>query len=218
MISWNKFRILFLALSCGSILLVLTRVILAPVPKKTITTGFAFPEKVLLPQWQFIGSNSLPKLKQKVLEPIAQRDYQYTQNNLPLDIEMRYFTNGDVPQLIHNYTAISSPLIVRQREGIGYYGIGVDKQQAYLSACINPKGGSTFTAAQFQKNQHSEDFNPQHLVSWLLAKENFSDNHCLWTHLSVPLKDSSKEAAYEVLENAWFSWYRWWQPHLEGGE
>jgi cyanosortase A-associated protein len=47
-----------------------------------------------------------------------------------------------------------------------------------------------------------------------LGQEGLKDRRCLWAHLSVPLKNSSPEAAYQVLEKAWFSWYQWWQPRF----
>ncbi|NJQ98397.1 MAG: hypothetical protein HC784_13990, partial [Hydrococcus sp. CSU_1_8] len=37
---------------------------------------------------------------------------------------------------------------------------------------------------------------------------------CLWTHLSIPLKETPREQAYQILEQVWVSWYQWWHPRL----
>ncbi len=215
MILWQKFRISLLVLIFGSILLVLGKVILSPPKDKLASTSFVFPEAVTLPQWQLKASRPVLQPTEEDPELIAQRNYQYIQNNLLLDIEMRYVTVGDVNKLIKKYTEISSSAVVRQQKGIGFYGLGVDHKQAYLSACINPRSGSTFTKEQFhQQNQPSKQ-SWERLIPWLLGQEELKyTRRCLWAHLSIPLKDSSPEFAYQILEKVWFSWYQYWQSKL----
>jgi cyanosortase A-associated protein len=48
----------------------------------------------------------------------------------------------------------------------------------------------------------------------LLGQEALLDKRCLWVYLSIPLRNSSPEEAYKTLEQAWFSWYQWWQPRF----
>jgi cyanosortase A-associated protein len=149
-------------------------------------------------------------------ELLVHKNYQYIHQGLPLDIEMRYVKTGDVNQLIRKYTKISSSAVVRHRESIGYYGLGVEQQRAYLSACINLQGNSTFTNTQFNQNQQQKEQHRQPFLSWLLGQEQLiKDKRCLWAHLSIPLKNSSPEAAYQVLETAWFSWYQYWHSRLQ---
>jgi len=214
MIMWKQLRISLLGITFSSVILVLGHVILYPTKDQHQVSPFVFPEEVPLPKWQQSTTSSLPQSNGNHPELIAQKHYQYIQNNLSLDTEMRYLTDGDVPKFIHDYTSISSSAVVHQREGVGYYGLGVYQQQAYLSACINPQGDSTFTYEQFNKNQDLYETRPQHLLSWLLGQETLQDRRCLWTHLSVPLKDSSPEATYLILEKAWFSWEQWWRPRF----
>ncbi|WP_336604386.1 cyanoexosortase A system-associated protein [Tolypothrix bouteillei] len=159
-------------------------------------------------------SRSFPNSKKSHLELKAQKYYQYIQNNLPLDIEMSYVTEGNVPVFLKNFTSISSSAVLRQQEGIGYYGLGVNQNRAYLSACINPYGNSTFTEEQFNQNRFHYEMRPQHILSWLIGQRQLQHKRCLWAHLSIPLNNSSPEAAYEVLENVWFSWYQWWRPRF----
>lgn len=211
---WKQSRVPLLALTLSSVLFVLGNVVLLSPKDKQTVTPFIFPQEVPLPQWQFTISRPLPQPTKKIYKVIAQKHYRYINNNLPLDIEMRYLTDGDVVRFLRDFTFISSSAIVRQREGVGYYGLGVEKQQAYLSACINPQGVSTFTNEQFHQNLYSHAMKPQRLLSWVLSQKQLQDNRCLWTHLSVPLKNSSPQAAYQVLENAWLSWYQWWQPRF----
>ncbi|BAY44116.1 hypothetical protein SAMD00079811_17100 [Scytonema sp. HK-05] len=214
MIVWKQLRVPLLALTLGSVILTLGNVVLAPTKDKRTVTPFVFPEQVPLSQWRLSISPPLTKSTKEHSTLLAQKHYRYMKNDLFLDIEMRYLTDGDGERLFREYTSISSSANVRQREGVGYYGVGVDKQRAYLSACINSQGGSTFTQKQFDQNQYFSDLQPQRVLSWLLGQEGFKDRRCLWAHLSIPLKNSSPEAAYQVLENAWFSWYQWWQPRF----
>lgn len=139
----------------------------------------------------------------------------------PLNIEMRYEveTDGDVKQFIKNNTAIQflldQPLlVVRQQEGVGFYGVFVYQKRAYLDACINSRGGSTFTKEQFSYNRIQYDVQLNRLLPWLLGLQPLRDKRCLWTHLSIPLNQSSPEQAYLILENAWFSWYKWWSSRF----
>ncbi len=217
MFLWKQFRIWLLALTFGSSILVLGKVILLPHLDKSKETAFVFPEKVPLPQWQLSATIALEQPTVEHPELIAHQHYRFIENDLTLDIEMRYLHNlynADVNSLIHSYTNRPSSAIVRQREGVGYYGLGVDKKRAYLSACINPRGGSTFTHIQFRRNRYLEDVRLERLVPVLQNQELLLDKRCLWAHFSVPLQNSSTDAAYQILEKAWFSWYQWWRPRF----
>ncbi|KOP25515.1 hypothetical protein AMR41_14455 [Hapalosiphon sp. MRB220] len=215
MITWKKIRILLLIIGCSNVLLVLGQVLFLPSKSKNIDNFFIASEAPPLPQWQLQSTKDLPHDIHDDSELLAQKNYQYIHKDLPLDIEMRYVTIGDVNQLIKKYTKISSSAIVRYREGIGYYGLGVEKQKAYLSACINLHGNSTFTNTQFNQNQQPKEQPWQRLLPWLLGREEFRENkRCLWAHLSIPLKNSSPKVTYQVLESAWFPWYKYWHDRL----
>ncbi|MEC4814667.1 MAG: cyanoexosortase A system-associated protein [Scytonema sp. PMC 1069.18] len=214
MFIWKQLRIPLLAFTCCGVMLVLTRVILLPKTDKSDNDSLIFTNEVPLPQWHLTKNHSLPEPEKIYPELKAQQYYQYSKNQLLLDIEMRYMTEGDVPKLIKELTSVSSSATVRQREGIGYYGVGVEGERAYLSACINPRGKTTFTNQQFNENRFFYETRPLHILSWLLGQAQLQDRRCLWTHLSIPLKNSSPEDAYQVLENAWVSWYQWWRSRF----
>ena len=213
---WKQLRIPLLALTFSSIFLTLGNVILFSKKDKSTATSFAFPKKIFLPDWQSSTNPPLPtKQNDNHPELIAQKNYRYIQSKQTLDIEISYLTDGNIVKFIRDDTSTSSPPVVHQQQGIGYYGFGVDqKQRAYLSACINSQGTTTFTDEQFNQNRYLHDTRPQHLLSWFLGEEELQDRRCLWTHLSIPLKHASPEAAYQVLEKAWFSWYQWWRPRF----
>ena len=178
-----------------------------------------------LPQWQLVTSQPL---KPHTFErpPFAKlllpgRHYRYIQNDLHLDIKMRYEieTNGDVKDLVKKYNNIKFSLnkpsiVVRQHAQLGFYGLFVYKDRAYLDACINSQGGSTFTPEQFSYNRLHYDVKFNRLLAWLFIQQQLRDNRCLWTDLSIPLNQSSPESAYAILENAWEFWQQWWRPRF----
>jgi cyanosortase A-associated protein len=214
---WKNIRVPLLAVTFSIGLLVLGRITLFSDLSKPKTNAFIFPETAPLPQWQPSLASPTPLMKesQKIL---AQKHYRYVQNDLPLDIEMRYFDNfyiADVNLLMQQYLSIKkSSAVVRQQLGVGYYGLGVDQKRAYLSACINPRGGSTFTHAQFRNNRYFNDAQIERLLPVLQGQATLLDMRCIWTHLSIPLRNSSPEDAYQVLEKAWVPWYQWWQSRF----
>lgn len=222
---WKQLRIPLLVLTFVNIFFVFGKSILDPTIGKQTVAPFVFPPDVPLPQWQRLASH--PLKDQTVDRPPATksamlgRQYRYIQKDLQLDINMRYEleTLGDVKQLIKDHTAIkfslNQPLIIlRQHKQLGFYGLFVYQKRAYLDACINSQGGSTFTKEQFSYNRIQYDVQFNRLFFWLLGKQALRDRRCLWSHLSITLNQSSPESAYVILENVWFSWYQWWHPRF----
>ena len=221
----EKVRILLLAGIFGSVFFFLGRVILVPTAGKVQATTFVFPTVVPLPEWQLKNSRPLNSPIAENPNSLSGWHYQYSRNDLTLDIEMRYLVNtdGDVKSFIQNYSSIppsyNRSLVLRQQSGIGFYSLFADRQQAYLSTCINSRGGSTVTDMQFRQNRHTYDniydmrFKDR-LIPWLQGRVSIRDMRCVWAHLSIPLKNSSPENAYQTLEKAWFSWYKWWHPRF----
>lgn len=216
MISWKPLRLMLLATTFSGVFLVLIKSILYPAPSNSTVNSFVFPQSVPLQGWQPLASEPLVDATTAPAPKVSGRHYRYSQNSLPLDIEMRYFigTSGDVKDFIKTYNSIQASPALRQKDGIGFYGLFTHQEKAHLSACINPYGGSTFTARQFKQNFNAYNLQFNRLLPWLLGQDNLQDERCLWTYLSVPLKSSSPELAYQQLEKVWFSWYQWWQPRF----
>lgn len=149
--------------------------------------------------------------------------YRYqkeTTNQQTLKVKVHYIinTSGDVTDLMRRYAFLQLPvgqpnLTIRQQAGTGQYGLFVYQKQAHLSACINPRGGSTVTAKQFSQNRNTYDLTVSRLLPWLLGQADLRDWRCLWLHLSAPV-ESSPEATYQQLEVAWKALYPTWQAHF----
>jgi cyanosortase A-associated protein len=104
--------------------------------------------------------------------------------------------------------------IIRHQKETGFYSLSIEKERVYLRACINPRGPSAITYAQFIHNRYTYDLQFARLLPVLLGQESLRDHRCLWTHLSIPVKNASFEADYQVLEKVWLSWYQWWHPRF----
>lgn len=220
---WQQLRIPLLAITCVSVVCLVGKAVLSPIKTSREFTPFTFPSAVPLPEWQLVQSK--PLADQVVRKPgrkfdfLAGRSYQYTQNNLPLDIQMRYtlYPDGEIKHLIRSYTSFDIPnsrLQQRQQAGVGFYGLFVYQGRAYLSACINPQGSSTVTHKQSLQNQISHSIWFERFLPVLLGQESVLDKRCLWAHLSTPSKNSSPDSAYRTLEKAWVSWYQRWKPNF----
>ena len=222
---WKQLRIPLLIITCVNVLFVVGRSIVDPTIGKRTLTPFVFPQEVPLPQWRLVESRPL---KGKTLESssfgkltLPARQYRYIQNDLHLDIEMRYEVeaDGDVRGYIKDQTPIKffldkPSVLIRQNEQLGFYGLLIYEERAYLDACINSRGGSTFTSEQFSNNRAQYDRQFNRLLAWVFVQQPLNDRRCLWAHLSIPLNQSSPDSAYVILEKAWFSWYQWWRPRF----
>lgn len=217
---WQRLRIPLLAITCVSVVCLVGKAVISPIKTSRELAPFTFPPAVPLPEWQLVQSKPLAhqvtRKAARKIDFLAGRSYQYTQNSLPLDVEMRYivYPDGDIKHLIRSYTPFDIPnarLQQRQQAGVGFYGLFTHQGQAYLSACITPHGSSTVTHKQFVQNQIDHSVQFEQLLPVLLGRESSLDKRCLWAHLSTPSKSSSPESAYQTLERAWVSWHQWWK-------
>lgn len=213
---WKSFRPVLLGATFSGICLVLIKLILYPTPSKPSVIPLTFPSAIPLQEWQPLPSYPLVHSTTDRVKYLSGRHYRYIQNSRPLDIEMRYIvdTDGEVKNFIKSYYSPTSSLLLRQKDGLGFYGLFTHQEKAYLSACINPYGGSTVTARQFKQNLNVYALQFNRLLPWLLGQDNLKDERCLWTNLSVPLNNSTSELAYQQLETVWVTWYQWWRPRL----
>ena len=225
MAKWQKHRQMLLTLTFVGVFFTLSRFSLDSTAGNRPVTPLAFPSIVPLPGWQTLEYRPLSepvghahKSDEAVL---GRQKYSYRHNNQQMEIEMSYVvsTLGEVHNYFQHYTSIQlqdgQPLQnLRQRKGIGFYSLFVYQGRSHLSACINPRGGSTVTSAQFLANRNTYDLQLQRLVPWLLGQESLPDRRCLWADLSMSLNHVSAETTYPVLERAWWYWYQWWSPRF----
>lgn len=152
---------------------------------------------------------------------IGAHKYGYRQNQILLEIQMKYLVNveGNVSRLLSLYTPVKSTLGLTElhQKEVGFYGKIKDNGRVYLAACINPRGSSSLTQQQFMQNRYSHDLLTGRLFFWLLGQQDFWDLRCMLTLLSIPEQPNSsiqEQDMFEMLESAWFSWYSWWQPRF----
>lgn len=217
--NWEIIRIYILATTAVGVFCVLLKSLTSPNFTRAKSGNLVLPENVPLKAWQQIASTSVGNKTNDYPEEISTKHYRYIQNNLPLDIEMRYLdsSDGNVQKIFKRYNQLGAAqlsTIVRQQPSIGFYGLLTHQNKASLTACINPQRNSTFKAEQFVQNQMNIDVLSKRFIPWLFAGESLRDRRCLWVNLSIPLKDSSSQKAFITLEKAWVDWYQYWYPRL----
>ncbi len=215
--TWKTVRIWLLAALFTGVLCVLAKLILFPNSSHLGVTPYNFPTTVPLPQWQLLDSTLL-----KITDDpnfVASRRYRYQQDRSALNIDMHYIihSSGDVKDFIKKHISsekITTPLLIKQKQEVGFYTLFTHQEKAYLSSCINPRGGSTVTFDQYRQNRNTYDVQPGRILLWLLGLKELRDWRCLWSVLSIPVETSTPEETYPILESAWFSWYAWWEPRF----
>lgn len=214
---WKPIRLVLLAGVLGSTIWVLSRAIATPEAQTTSEQPNNLPEKISLSEWELQTSSEL--------EPEADlpsgRQYQYRQRATPLEVKVRLMiSDGNISRLLFVHTPIKSAnagLQVRYHTGVGHYGVLAHQDRLYLSACVNPRGESTVTEPQFMQNRYKYDLQVGRVLPWILGQEPLLDQRCLWTLMSMPFPANTKtdrvaaEEALKTLENAWYSWHRWWE-------
>ena len=217
----NQKRILFLIVTWLGI--ILNSIYL--IASKKLLTASIFPDLIILNTWQQVKVKSLNNEELNTLTDTkvaivrSGKDYSYVRNDQHLELQMRYLMNtrGDSNPFLEQTStnlAKNSEKNIRYIKGIGYYLLYSDTKQAYLAACINPRGGSTVTSAQFMQNRYTYDLTWNRLLPWLLGKEVLRDNRCIWTQLSIPLNGVVDSKVYPVLESFWSENYVVWQSLL----
>jgi cyanosortase A-associated protein len=224
MIGNSQWRTNFLITISVGIGLVNVYSCLEPTAGNRPVASFSFPEFVPLNSWKLNKTEQLFPQKKEIdsQENLVKssKSYTYKKNSIPLKVEMRYVvgTRGDVEGLIKEETNIPPEFLKQQNsqylKDLGFHTRFIYEGQAYLSACINPRGGSTYTHKQFSLNRYAYDFNFNLLLDWLIGKASIRDRRCLWAHLSTPVDSLKPQKSYQILEQAWSNWYQWWQPRF----
>lgn len=174
------------------------------------TQAYQLPANPPLPNAKLQEAEILPEVESSYYSQLlAGRRYSYQLQDLPLTAAVYYVTGtaGDLSTFTQGYTAlVARPTLqqtVQKNQSSGFYSLYQTDQQAFLTACIAPQGGSTVT-----RNQFVEGWN-NHL--YMLGREGYLDDRCLWTTLSIPLKNVSVQDAFQALEATWPAWYKWWK-------
>lgn len=169
-------------------------------PNKPIRTAFEIPQNLELPDWSLKSSRVIND-NQSTFQ--SGKNYQYQQKQNTIDIEIRHIinTDGDVRDYLQVYQSIALTQPPTLQNKNGFYGVFTHQNRTYLSACINPKGESTFTGVQFARNRNLFDIRPDRIALWLFSSTSLRDERCLWVQLSTTNRDR------ELLEKTWFTLY-----------
>jgi cyanosortase A-associated protein len=216
---WKSVRIGLLGTTLAGVLLVLAKSIFYPASSDRTISAFDFPQDVPLAGWQSVESVPLTPSEDALF--LSARNYEYFQNSLSLDINIYYVMVGDASGMqgfIEQYgygNWIVNQVEMQQNENIGFYGFWQTEERVNLGGCIHPFPGTTLTFDQFGNHYNSNAFQLNRIIPWLVGMAPLRDTRCLWTTLSISIEaGQSPEAVYPVLEQAWFSWYKWWQPRF----
>jgi cyanosortase A-associated protein len=217
---WQQIRLFLLAITFIQIFLTLGKLTLDPETANRKVSQFIFPEYVPLFEAKMLESKPLEgtviQQPREYDSVVSGRIYRYNQNGVPVDIEMRYVlgTLGSIEGFLKQKTTGKIFQNIRKQQEIGFYSLFVYQNKAYLTSCINSHGGSTVTTEQFLRNRRTYDLYFSRLKPWLFGEQSLTDRRCLWAYLSTPLNNADSNSAYQVLEKAWFFWYRWWTLHF----
>lgn len=219
MIAWKRSRLPLLIGTFIAVCFTLGQSLLNPYLGGKFPT---LPSNPVLPQWHLVAETTLPQKPVDYLQYVTGKRYTYQSRNRLLNIEVHYLANtdGNVSALLRDFmppllaAAATAPPILRQQLKGGFYSLAIDGKQAYLSACINPRGSSTVTREQFAQNRKTYDLKLERLIPWLLGQADLRDWRCLLTQLSIATDSSTPEATYSVLETAWFDWQQWWSDRF----
>ncbi len=217
--TWQPMRISLIAITAGAALLVLGKLLTLPkVDKASAQAVNTLQPVVPLTGWELLDNSELKANKDSRFG----RSYRFQQGSQTLNADMHYMTSdGNVSRYLFVYSPIrtaNANLKVKYQPETGFYGVLSHKGQAYLTACVNPRGQSTVTEQQFTQSRYTYDLKPNRILPWVMGQESLIDRRCLWTLLSTPVPASTtpevaEAAAYKTLETAWFSWHQWWQAN-----
>jgi cyanosortase A-associated protein len=189
--------------------------------------AFDFPQQVPLANMSMLASKPLAAYTFKNKMVANGRSYRYQNNPKPIEIEIRYITDGvanrpAMEQMLPAFTQIPTTVLglstLKEQPGLGFYSLFVDQKTAYFGTCINPQGITTVTGDQFHTNSNPNPLSsgiPFHrLLPWLLGQQTLRDSRCLWTILSTPIDEAAPDATMKTLETVGVNWIRWWQVHF----
>lgn len=199
---------------------------------------YQFPEAIPLARWEHIHSQPIPfpaQDRQGHDRVMAAQRYTYksTGKSAGITVEIKAFyivgTLGNVKGFVEQWAPVNGDKtqetqarqsqetiqnwMPQSLEG-GSYGLFTDGNWVYLSSCVNPRGGSTWTDEEFLHNRHQFDIRLKRLLPVLLGQESLRDRRCVWSHLAMPTRGQSVEVAFTQLTEVWKPWLSWWTGHF----
>lgn len=217
---WDGFRIALIAVAISGVAVVLSNEFLSNKNESKAAINIKFPETIPLPNWQAISSSDLTAKNEDQSD--LGRLYQYHNGQEKLKIDARYqlYTDSNASRLLMVYEGIPPATILPKTKYIkdlGHYYLFDYKDQAYLSACLPPKGETSVTQQQYVNNRYRYGWSIPRSFFWLIGQQDLFESRCLWTVVSMPVDTyasaDATDKAFEQLEKAWFAWFDWWQKN-----
>jgi cyanosortase A-associated protein len=212
MSTWKWLRTGLLAVTTLAVAAIAAYAAMAPPVAGTVYQAYRFSEQVQLPGWTALPSENIALTRPipAYHQLIASKLYHFQQLGRKLDIQAMYLvdTDGDVQNFAQDFTPsqFSQKPAERHRAGLGFYQLSTQGTRSILSACINPRGESTVTAAQFEQNRRTLDRQADRWLPWLLNQVYLADRRCIWTAVSLDAVDLPSEQRTALLEQTWFAW------------
>lgn len=212
MSTWQWLRTGLLAVTTLAVAAMAAYSAMTPQVLGTVYQAYSFAEQVKLPGW-----TALPSEKIAITRPIpayhqliASKLYHFQSLGRKLDIQSMYLvdTDGNLQNFVQDFTPnhFSDKSTERHRSGSGFYQLSTQGTRSILRACINPRGESTVTVAQFEQNRRSLDRQVDRWLPWLFNQVYLVDRRCIWTEISLTAADLSSEQRISLLEQSWFAW------------
>jgi cyanosortase A-associated protein len=235
----NVIRRSLLLLLCGGAIGSLANTIINNPTKLNLQEPAAinFPQNIPLTELTILSSKALTTHTFKNGKLATGMAYQYqpitasattlAKQPQSVNIEIRYITDGvanwpNIAVQIEEFTKIPPEVIktatTKEQPGVGEYSLFVDRQTAYFSTCINPRGISTVSGDRFIINNNPNPFkggvNFDRILPWALGRQTLRDPRCLWTILSTPIDPKNPDPTIKMLETSGVNWVQWWQAHF----
>jgi cyanoexosortase A len=157
-----------------------------------------------------------------IFTPQPAKNYSYIHSyqgkNYELEVATSYivYSLGDPNPFLTNKSRNSLlDKQVKYLPDVGYFIIYNSGNKAYLTSCINVRGGGSVNTEQFMGNRRQYDLTVHRLLPWIFGQTVLRDHRCLWTQLSLSLSNQvSTDDIYPVLESVWLENYPKWQSLL----
>jgi cyanosortase A-associated protein len=202
---------LWLLRSSGVVLLLilLNFMVGSPVAGANTIADYKLPTSINLPHWQLKNTTVQPLVSTVAGEdgenhdqggqtpiqgnsdfPLDQRSYLYQRGKHSLILNLRYVINtlGDVKSyystVFEGLPQIDDAIEIKEADNYRLEFSNVDRQ--YVTACLNVKGKTMVSEAQFVTDFRQDYAKPLKLLDWLLGKRLLQDRRCLWIELSTP--------------------------------
>lgn len=212
MSTWKWLRTGLLAIATLGVVAMAAYSAMTPPALGTVYQNYTFAPQTELPGWtaqpgeRIVIERPIPAYG----DLIAGRLYHFQQSGRKLDIRAMYLvdTDGDIQSFAQDFTPTQATqqFVQRHRSGLGFYRLSSQGERTILSACINPRGESTVTTAQFMQNRRTFDRQVDRWLPWLFNQVYLVDRRCLWTEMSLAAADLSPEQRTSLLEQSWFAW------------